>query len=233
MYESAPGDALIDAIRPSGNSGVLWRVSVSSDELGVKLLGVARIDRSVIDAFGLSVGTAWTQTLADAMLEAAHAGEARRYAINALGMRSMSAGRLIENMSRRGTPKPIACRVVADLEATGLVDDRAMAEMIGRSILSRNPAGARVIEQRLRARAIRPEIAREVAHLLTGDRDQTADAVRVARKKLRSMSDRVAPDARQRRLLGSLARRGFAPGVCRDVVRRVLAEDPDEASRLS
>lgn len=224
MFEDPPGDTKIDEIRPSGRSGVLWRVSVESEEAGASSLGVARVDRSLVDALLLSPGLAWDLPLATRVLAAAHADEARRYALNALAMQAMSAQRLVDKMVRRGTPKPIAAEVVARLEDTGLVDDRAMAEQIARSILARNPSGARVIEQRLIRRSIRREVAKEVAAAMTAERDPREDALRVARKKLKGMAPRLERSVAERRLLGALARRGFPPDTCRQTARDVVAE---------
>lgn len=224
LYESPPSDAVIDEIRPSGTGGLVWRVSVSSECEGIRRLGVAKMDRAVIDSLRLTSGTAWTRALADQVLEACHHDAAKRYALNALSVRQMSRGRLRENMVRRGTPKTIADLVVQELADSGLIDDRVMAESIARSLLAQNPCGARMVEYRLRRRAIEPELARAVAIELTTVRDAGADALRVARKRLRSMSKQLDRSVIERRLVGSLARRGFAPGVCRSAARDAMSE---------
>ncbi len=224
MYEHPPADAVIDAVRPSGRQGLLWRVSVESESTGVELLSVARLDRAIVDELHLSVGRPWTPALASAVLEAAHRSEARRYAINALAMRAMSAQRLREKMEKRGAPRDIASQVVADLERSGLIDDRIMAEQIGRSALLTNPVGARVLEARLRRRGSAPAIAQAVSRELTEPRNETEDARRVASKKLRVLSSNLDHTVAERRLIASLARRGFSPGVCRSVARELLTE---------
>lgn len=224
MYESPASDTVIADIRPSGNQGVLWRVSVTSEETGVERLAVARTSRDIIDELRLETGARWTPALASAVLEAVHRAEARRYALNALAVRSMSSGRLRTKMIARGTPKEIAVVVVEELERSGLVDDRAMAEQIGRSALAQNPVGARVLEARLRRRDIRASVARQVAEELTADRDAGADADRVGRKKLRSLRPGLQDGVAERRLVAALARRGFPPPVCRDVAKRLINE---------
>lgn len=225
MYEDPPADATIDEIRPGGRGGLVWRIGVRSDSLGVDRLGVAKLDRSLVDALGLEAGLHWDAPLAGRVLEAAHADAAKRYALNALSMRAMSAKRLQDNMMRRGAPRPIAQRVVAELERSGLIDDRLLAEQIARSALAGTPAGARVIEQRLIRRGIGSELARAVAADATADRDPSADALRVARKKIRAMAPRLEREVVERRLLGALARRGFPPPVCRQTAREVVASD--------
>lgn len=227
MYESPPGDAVIDDLRPSGRQGMFWRVSVASASLGIERLSVARLTRDTVDALRLESGSRWTPATASAVLEAAHRSEARRYALNALSVRSMSSGRLRTKINARGAPKEIATAVVEELERSGLVDDRAMAEQIGRSALAQNPVGARVLEARLRRRDIPPSVAREVAADLTADRDAEADAERVARKKLRSVRQNIEREVVERRLVAALARRGFAPSVCRGVARRLIVERDD------
>lgn len=224
MYESPPPDARIEEIRPSGRQGVLWRISVSSDAIEAERLSVARLPREIVDDLRLESGTRWTPALASAVLDAAHRSEARRYALNALSVRSMSSGRLLTKMVARGASKEIASSVVEELERSGLVDDRSMAEQIGRSALAQNPVGARVLEARLRRRDIRASVAREVAEELTADRDAAADAERVGRKKLRALRPGLEYQVIERRLVAALARRGFPPQVCRGVAKRLLGE---------
>lgn len=221
MYEDPPADAMIDELRRSGRGGLLWRVGIRSDDLGAERLGVAKLDRSILDELKLATGLRWDAPLAARVLEAAHTDAARRYALNALSMRAMSAKRLRDNMARRGTPPSIALRVVTDLEQSGIVDDRLLAEQITRSILAGTPVGARVIEQRLIRRGIGSEIARAVASEAAAGRDADEDALRVATKKIRTMSARLERDVVERRLLGALARRGFPPPVCRRTAREV------------
>lgn len=221
MYEEPPSDATVDEIRPSGRNASIWRVGVKSESLGLERFGVARVDRSVVDGLHLKSGQPWNASLAERVLAAAHADAARRYALNALSMRAMSTRRLADSMVRRGTPREIALRTVSDLERAGLVDDRLLAEQIARSVLSTNPSGTRVIEQRLIRRGISSEIAREVAAAATEDRDPEADAMRVAQKKIRAMSAKLERDVVERRVLGALARRGFSADVCRRTAREV------------
>lgn len=229
MYESPPQDALIESIRPSGRNGQLWRVTVASATADVEQLAVARLERMVVDNLRLAPGARWTPALASSVLEASHRSEGHRYALNALSVRAMSAFRLREKMQRRGTPKLIAAEVVAALERSGLVDDRVMAEQVGRSALAQNPVGARVLEARLRRRGISGEVARQVALELTAPRDAVADARRVGKKKLRAMAPRLEAAVVERRLMASLARRGFAPDVCRSVSRELLKERTENA----
>jgi regulatory protein len=221
LYEEPPGDATVDEVRPSGRNPSIWRVGVRSESLDIERFGVARLDRSAIDALQLKSGQPWDAALAERVLAAAHADAARRYALNALSMRAMSTRRLADSMVRRGTPRAIALRIVSDLEKSGLVDDRLLAEQIARSVLATNPSGTRVIEQRLIRRGISSEIAREVAVATTEDRDPDADAMRVAQKKIRGMAPKLERDVVERRVLGALARRGFAPDVCRRTAREV------------
>jgi len=221
LYEEPPADATIDEIRPSGRNANIWRVGVKSNALEIERFGVARVDRPAIDELQLKSDTSWDAALAERVLAAAHADTARRYALNALSMRAMSTRRLADSMVRRGAPRAIALRIVSDLERSGLVDDRLLAEQIARSVLATNPSGPRVIEQRLIRRGISSDIAREVAAAATEDRDPDTDAMRVAQKKIRGMAPKLERDVVERRVLGALARRGFAADICRRTAREV------------
>jgi regulatory protein len=56
---------------------------------------------------------------------------------------------------------------------------------------------------------------------------ERATAAELVRRKIPSMRP-LSPEARTRRLVGMLARKGYPPGVAYSVVREVLGADADE-----
>jgi len=134
------------------------------------------------------------------------------------------------DLERRLRDKAFADATVAEvldrLAAVGLVDDveYARAFMAGRR--ARRSAGARRIEQELRARGVGAEdIAAAAARLDVeqGGMDELSAARRViaqAARRLQSLEPRV----RRQRLYALLARRGFDG----DVIRRAL-DLPEES----
>ena len=150
----------------------------------------------------------------------------REAALRLLERQRRTRADLARRLADRGFAATTVERVLDRLAAVGLVDDveYARAFMAGRR--ARRAAGARRIEQELRARGVGPEdIAAAAARLDAeqGGLDETAAARRViaqAERRLRGLEPRV----RRQRLYALLARRGFDG----DVIRRAL-DLPEEA----
>lgn len=131
-------------------------------------------------------------------------------------------------------------RLADDLARKGFLDDRRYAESVAAAEIRRKPAGSRLIETKLRAKRIDAKLAREIAsHTVSEDRARREDrgehknaaALELARRKMRTLSNRVDPDTAARRIYGLLARRGFDPDVCREVTRRVVRSDQQGADQ--
>jgi regulatory protein len=112
------------------------------------------------------------------------------------------------------------------LAGVGLVDDveYARAWLAGR--LGRRPAGARRLEQELRALGISAEDVTTARARLEEERG-AADEVAVARKVIAQAERRTRgldPRVRRRRLYELLARRGFDG----DTIEQALRDEPDD-----
>jgi len=119
-------------------------------------------------------------------------------------------------------------RVLDRLAAVGLVDDVEYARAFLVSRWGRRAAGWRRLEQELRRKGVAdPDIAagRVRFEAESGPADEVAAARRVIDQTARRYAT-LDPRARQRRLWGLLARRGFAS----DVIARALAiKEPQES----
>lgn len=147
----------------------------------------------------------------------------RRAALASLQRSMCSRRRLTERLVRRGHDREVVRGVCEELVAAGILNEEAMAMSAARS-MARKASGARLIEQKLRARGIDAGTAKRAATEATADRDPLEDAAELARKKLRGMSRDLERVVVVRRLSGALARRGFDADVCRRAVERVLGE---------
>lgn len=181
---------------------------------------VATLTDASLAALGIAPGTAWTSTLADQAERAALVFRIKRDAYRVVGRSAVSRQRLIDRLKRKGHDPQAAADVADDLVARGLIDDEAFA--INAAIAMSTRAGKRLVEAKLRARGIDQKTATRAAGKAAGERDGQADAMRLARARLKRMSDKVEPEARRRRLYGLLARRGYDPDVCRSVVETLL-----------
>ena len=150
---------------------------------------------------------------------------ARAILLDALAGRARSRAELAERLARRKVPTDLAERILDRFTEVGLIDDAAFARLwIEQRVASRGLA-RRALAVELRRKGVDDEIVREA--LAERDNEgERAVAVDLVRRKLRSMS-RLERDARVRRLVGMLGRKGYSPGVAHSVVREVLAEQAE------
>lgn len=158
------------------------------------------------------------------------AGAARREALKVLKARLISRATLISRLARRGYSKGVAERTAADLEGLGLLNDPRLAESLARKQMNTKPVGKRVLVAKIRQRGIPAATANEAAEARLKDRDVLADALDLARRKVRILKPGEDPQVVARKLFAYLARRGFDADVCRAAVERVIGNlgDLDE-----
>ena len=175
----------------------------------------------------ISVGPPPADTVAEGP-EADPEQVARAILLDALTGRARSRAELAERLARKKVPPPLAERLLDRFTEVGLIDDAAFARLwIEQRVASRGLAG-RALAVELRRKGVDDEIVREAL----AERDTEGErgvAVELVRRKLRSMS-RLDRDARVRRLVGMLGRKGYSPGLAYSVVRQVLAEDAEEGT---
>lgn len=214
LRAATPG-TLVKSVRKAGRDE--YRVTV-------RIGGELRVSLAARDAeaAGVVAGARWTPDMAEGVVEGVLADAARRFAMTSLRRRAQSRGQIIDKLTQRGTPRPMAVRVAQELAEIGAIDDAAFADLAARSMVARRPAGKRLIEMKLRGKRLDGDVARTAAADAVRGRDALADALEVARKHARSFPDKLDAAARQRRLLGALARRGFDPDVCFQAVKRTL-----------
>ena len=144
----------------------------------------------------------------------------REAALRLLERQRRTRSDLERRLRDRGYAGATAAQVLDRLAGVGLVDDAeyARAFMAGRR--ARRSAGARRIEQELRARGVSAddiEAARLRLDAEQGGMDELAAARKVVAQAARR-SRGLEPRLRRQRLYALLARRGFDG----DVIRRVL-----------
>ncbi|MDN5743818.1 MAG: recombination regulator RecX [Nocardioidaceae bacterium] len=146
---------------------------------------------------------------------------ARKILLDQLSMRARSRGELEERLTRRDVPEDVAGALLDRFEEVGLVDDEAFARawVEARQRTRGLARPARPIE--LQRKHNHPETIRTVLGEVDVE-DEEETARRLVRKKLRSMSN-LADAVATRRLVGMLARKGYAPGLAYTVVRQELA----------
>lgn len=150
---------------------------------------------------------------------------ARKILLDQLSIKARSRHELEERLARRNVPEDVAGRLLDRFEEVGLVDDEAFARAWVDSRQRTRGLARTALAVELRRKGIADETAKSV--LAEVDPGDEADAARVlVQKKLRSMRGADGQVA-ARRLVGMLARKGYAPGLAWAVVRQELALQDD------
>lgn len=151
--------------------------------------------------------------------------QAKRIVLRKLAAAPRSRAQLAETLAAKEIPEAVADAVLDRMEAVGLVDDEAFAEMVVRSVSASRGLARRSIAEELRKRGVSDEIVEE-ALTPVDDVMERDSARRLVEKKLRTMNG-LAIDVKRRRLAGMLARKGYPSGVVYPVISEALSEIPE------
>ena len=147
---------------------------------------------------------------------------ARTIALTMLERQPRTRAELARGMARRGVPEDAATAVLDRFTEVGLIDDEAFAQAWVDSRHASRALGRRALSAELRRRGVADDVVKEAVETVSAD-DEEAAARTLVEVKLRTMSN-APPEAKMRRLVGMLGRRGYSQGLALRVVRDVLAE---------
>ena len=151
---------------------------------------------------------------------------ARKILLDQLTGQARSRSELAGKLAAKGVPDDLAARLLDRFEEVGLVDDEAFARAWVSSRGSGKGLARRALAQELRRKGVADDAAREALDEID-PAEEEATARALVRKKLRSMQGHsgqgVDGDKATRRLVGLLARKGYAPGLAFSVVKDELA----------
>jgi regulatory protein len=147
---------------------------------------------------------------------------ARAICLRALTGTAKTRQHLADLLGRRGIPEHAAAAVLDRFTEVGLIDDAAFARAWVGSRQSGRGLARRALRAELRARGVDAEVAAE-AVTLVDDEDERAAARTLVRRRLAGMQ-RLDHATATRRLMGMLARKGYAGGLAAAVVREALEE---------
>ncbi|MER8186179.1 regulatory protein RecX [Kitasatospora sp. NPDC094015] len=146
---------------------------------------------------------------------------AREICLRLLTGAAKTRKQLGDALLRREIPEEVAELVLDRFEEVGLIDDGAFAEAWVDARQGRR--GRRALAQELRTKGVAGELV-ERAVAQVDDEDETDAARALVDRKLRSTRG-VERQARIRRLVAMLARRGYPEGLAFRVVLAALAEE--------
>ncbi|GAB2747939.1 hypothetical protein GCM10027174_22660 [Salinifilum aidingensis] len=155
---------------------------------------------------------------------------ARETVYRLLTSRARSRAELREALARKEVDAEVIDSVLGKFAAAGLIDDAAFAEEWVASRRRSRGLGRRALGYELRKKGIDEEIIASV--LATADNEDEEERAReLVRRKLAASRGGDAA-AVTRRLVGMLARRGYAEGLAFRVVREELESSGADGSEL-
>lgn len=154
--------------------------------------------------------------------------QARNLCLRLLTARARTRAQLAAQLTKRGYPDDVSGRVLDRLTQVGLVDDQDFAEQWVRSRHLNAGKGRRALAAELRTKGVDDEVIAEALADVDGDAERIRAEQLVADKLRRERLSDDTDDAKvTRRLVGMLARRGYAQSMAFDVVKVALASEHD------
>ena len=156
--------------------------------------------------------------------------KAREVVLRILTAAQKSRRELEQSLARKGYPEDVVVQVLDRFDEVGLVDDATYAETIVRTRHAERGLARRGIAAELRRRGIDEDTAVEALDQLDPDDERVAGAKLATKLVTRTRS--LDRQVRVRRAVGSLARKGYAPGLAFELVRDALAAEGEELDEL-
>ncbi|MEV0949133.1 regulatory protein RecX [Promicromonospora sp. NPDC050249] len=156
--------------------------------------------------------------------------KAREAVLKTLTAAQRSRRELEQSLARKGYPEDVVVQVLDRFDEVGLVDDATYAETIVRTRHAERGLARRGIAAELRRRGIDEDTATEALDQLDSDDERAAGAKLATKLITRTRS--LDREVRVRRAVGSLARKGYAPGLAFELVRTALAAEGEDTDDL-
>jgi len=217
-------------------TAIIYHISMSSitaltatkrdpSRISIKVDGqyIGTVSANDLLELGIAVGTPWTDELDQQVVVAATFGKALNQGMNRLARRMLSSSQLRRKLRGLDHDDAVIDRVIERLVEIGLLDDVAYGRTLVRELMNRKPAGPALLRAKLFEKGLDRGLIDQVVSEACEAADLVEDAVKLAEKKMRSMS-RLDATTQKRRLWGALARRGFDSDTIRKVMDRVLCD---------
>ena len=186
---------------------------------------VCGLPEAVIQELGWRVGQHLSAGELAAGMARAQVGAARDEVLRYLAAAPRSRAELLRRLERRGYAAEVAEATVAWLLSRGLIDDAALARQWAESLSTgHRKLGQTAAKAKLLARGIDAATADAAVRAAYGSGGELTAARGAAAQALRRLVGLERPVA-QRRLAGSLQRRGFGYELIRQVLRETFDGD--------
>ncbi|WP_244312889.1 recombination regulator RecX [Microbispora hainanensis] len=155
---------------------------------------------------------------------------ARAICLRLLTMAPKTRAQLADALRKRDVPEDAANAVLERFSEVGLIDDEAFAAAWVTSRHTGRGLARRALAQELRRRGVAEETVKDAVGQLDPD-EEAETARRLVDRKLAATRG-VEPQARMRRLVGMLARKGYSPGLAFRVVREAIEAEGSPSDGL-
>ncbi|MCD9198398.1 regulatory protein RecX [Aeromicrobium wangtongii] len=165
------------------------------------------------------------RTPVDEMTPEELASFAKEVVVRKLSERAHSRGELSQALAKKQVPEGVVEATLAKFEVAGLIDDEDFARSWVQARQRGKGLSSRALADELRRKGVDDELTKQVLGELDPEVELEA-AHRLVQTRLRSMS-RLDEATKMRRLVGMLARKGYAPQLAVGVVRSELGSEAE------
>jgi SOS response regulatory protein OraA/RecX len=141
-----------------------------------------------------------------------------------LGGRDLTRQELTERLGRKGFEVEAIEQATLELEAMGAIDDERVAREHARRRREDDHAATSLIETELLDRGIEAIIVSRVLGESSEIRDEGAEALEIARDRVRRSKPDLKPEMVIRRAFEFLRRKGYDEDTCRTAAERAAKE---------
>jgi regulatory protein len=205
---------VITEIRPSNRNPA--RASILVDGKWVVSLTHAQVAE-----LGLQMGMPWSDKLLARISHTKAFDKAMKSAMNRLNRRPMSRKQLQDKLLEKGHDPAIVTQVLDKVQSIGALNEDTYAQTLAREYTLHRHAGPAMLRMKLRAKGIDRQVIDRIVAEFEQSEVQFEQALRLAKKKVRSMK-RLDAQTRRRRLWGALARRGYSRDAIEEAMNQVL-----------
>jgi regulatory protein len=153
---------------------------------------------------------------------------ARQICLRLLTIAPRTRAQLAQAMHRRGVPDEAAENVLSRFTDVGLIDDAAFARAWVESRHHSRGLSRRSLSAELRRQGVESDEIREAVETLDPEQE-VATARRLVQQKMAGTRGQP-PEVRIRRAAGTLARKGYPPGLVFRLIKEVLEQEGPQRS---
>ncbi len=152
---------------------------------------------------------------------------AYQYLLRLLAVRPRTVKEARSRLRGKGFSPEVVEEVISLAIEEKLLDDELFARLYIEDRATCRPRAKSLIQRELARKGIAPELVRKVMDRVLGEVDDVDLAREALARRLPALKG-LPREVALRRAFSYLLRRGFSPGVAREVVRKLLGPEPPE-----